>query len=357
MMIFFDTHPLPDGQNKGLTSLSQANSWKRQVTFDNDFFPDVFMATWDNNTKPQIWQYQAPNVVTQVPEASFLSVASFSRDLPGRAMEAAVPWDIVFLGRTHREFREGYPDTVTTLPLGVTRIRIAAWITTGADGLGGPDSAPDNLGGHQVDSGIPVVLDNYIVVTVDSTNAAGDPASPDGVPDFGVQVRIPTAELCNDQPPDCDPAAAYRDYVKTFFFFPPPLRGQTLEIDRLEFLNADGTPGPRAIAPELGDVTYFQFTVTPVVTDSVLLAARRLDFTAELYDLHGDRVRTIYQSQPFDLGDLYTASGGLSPTILARNRIDGRDDKGALLEAGIYLLRVVLEPGADDAKRAVVVVR
>ena len=173
-MIFFDSLPLPDGQNAGWKSFSSIEGgWRRAVSFGNGFNPELFLATWDNNTVPQLWTYTGPNQDQQVANGSFPTAATFSRDLPDRAMEAAIPWDTFFLGQGHREFDAAYGDTVYVLPEGVTEIRFAAWITTGADGLGGPDTAPDNISGTQVDSAVPVVLDNYVRIPIDRVDAQG----------------------------------------------------------------------------------------------------------------------------------------------------------------------------------------
>jgi len=343
-MIFFDTLPSPDGQNAGWTDFSSmVGGWKRAVSFPETLdaakgtvlAPDLFLATWDNNTTPQIWQYTGPNQDSQVPEGSFATVATFSRDLSGRAMEAAIPWNVFFLGKGTREFDPAYGDTVYHLPPGVHDFKLVAWITTGSDGLGGPDAAPDNLSGMQVDSAVPVVLDNFARVVVDSINAQGQPI-PDGVPDFGVQVRRPTT-------PDMT-MEEYQQIADAFFFFPPPVRGQALELTDLKVT-------PRAIAPRLGDQASFSFRLKPPITDERLRQARNLTVTAELYNMNGERVRTIYRERQFKIEAL---EGALPPP---QNVIDGRDSHGRVLDGGIYILRVVLEPGQDEVRQALAVVR
>jgi hypothetical protein len=335
-MIFFDTLPSPDGQNEGWeTFSSMEGGWRRAVSFDNGLRPEVFLATWDGNTTPQLWTYTGLNRDTQVPEGSFATVATFSRDLAGRCMEAAIPWDTFFLQKGTREFVAAYGDTVYRLPEGVREIKLVAWITTGADGLGGPDSAPDNLSGMQVDSAVPVLLDNFVRITVDSLDANGDPG-PDGIPDFGAPVRIPTTPAMTDE--------EYRAVAQASFFLPPPIRGTALEMQGLEIT-------PKAIAPEMGDQARFRFGVTPRIEDPNLREARRLNFTAELYDVNGKRVKTIYRDEPFTLDELEAAEPP------ERNTIDGRGEDGQMLSGGVYLLRVVLEPGQDQVVEGMVVVR
>ncbi len=335
-MIFFDTLPSPDGQNEGWESFSSMEGgWRRAVSFDNGLAPEVFLATWDGNTTPQLWTYTGPNRDTQVPEGSFATVATFSRDLEGRAMEAAIPWSDFFLNQGTREYVSAYGDTVYRLPEGVTEIKLVAWVTTGADGLGGPDSAPDNLSGHQVDSAVPVVLDNFIRIVVDSLDAQGNPGA-DGIPDFDAPVRYPTTPgMTEDE---------YKAVARDFFFLPPPIRGTALELSNLEIM-------PKAIAPEMEDVAHFRFDVSPRIEDPNLREARRLNFTAELYDVNGRRVRTIYREEPFTLDELEAADPP------ERNLLDGRDESGRMLEGGVYLLRVVLEPLQDQVVEGMVVVR
>ncbi|NNF07852.1 MAG: hypothetical protein HKN21_13900 [Candidatus Eisenbacteria bacterium] len=334
-MVFFDTVPLADGQNPGLTSLSQVNSWRRAVSFDNGIFPDLFAATWDGNTTPQLWTYTGPNQVAQIPQGSFPTVASFSGDLPRRSMEAAIPWDVFFLGQGVREFDPAYGDTIYRMPDPDFEVRIVSWITAGADGTGGPDSAPDNLSGHQVDGSIPVVLDNYVRLRMDRFDANGDP-NPDGVPDFGQPVRTPTRPDMSEE--------EYRAVVDDFFFLAPPIRGTALEIKdiRLE---------PRAFAPDLGEDLEFLFTITPEIQDELLREVRRIDFTAEVFDLNGRKVRTLYDEAEFTIASLDGS------TFLPVNRFDGRDDEGRILEGGVYLLRLILEPDQDQTQEALVVVR
>jgi hypothetical protein len=335
MMIFFDTLPLPDGQAPGWTSFSSIEGgWRRAVSFDNGFNPEVFLASWDGNTVPQLWTYTGPNRDSQVATGSFPTAATFSRDLPDRAMEAAIPWDTVFLGKGTWEYSADYGDSVYVMPTDVTEIRLAAWVTTGGDGGGGPDTAPDNISGTQVDSAVPVVLDNFVRIPLDRVNASGG-GSPDHVPDFDVPVRVPSTQQTPDE---------YAAYVKDYFFVPPPVRGQALQIDQF-------VASPKAIAPELGDVLHFRFTVAPPITDENLRRTRRIPFTVRVFDMNGERVRTIYDSFAFTPADLE------NPDPPAANVFDGRDDRGNMLKAGVYVLQVVLEPGLDQSRRGIAVVR
>jgi hypothetical protein len=249
-------------------------------------------------------------------------------------MEAAIPWDTVFLGKGTWEYSAEYGDSVYVLPPDVTEIRLAAWVTTGGDGGGGPDTAPDNISGTQVDSAVPVVLDNFVRIPLDRVDGSGQPNA-DQVPDFGVPVRVPSTQQTPEE---------YDAYVAEYFFVPPPVRGQALQIDQF-------TAAPKAIAPELGDVLRFRFTVTPRITDENLRRTRRIKFTARVFDMNGARVRTIYDSYAFTPAELE------APDPHAANVFDGLDDDNRPLKAGIYVLQIVLEPDQDQARRGIAVVR
>ncbi len=67
--------------------------------------------------------------------------------------------------------------------------------------------------------------------------------------------------------------------------------------------------------------------------------------------MNGERVRTIYDSYAFTPAELE------DPDPPTANVFDGRDDHGRPLKAGIYVLQVVLEPGQDQSRRGIAVVR
>ena len=335
IMVFFDTVPGALGNQPGLTGLVDVNAWRRNVTFDNGIFPDAFLATWDDNTTPQLWTYSGVNQVTQVPTTAFQTVATFSNQASGRAAEAAIPWDLIFLGQGERRFLPEYGDSVYVMPERGGELKLVAWITAGGDGTGGPDSAPDNLGGHQVDGSIQVVLDNFIRVQLDTLNAAGEPV-PDGVPDFGVPVRKPTLPETTEE--------EYRAIQEAFFFFPPPVLGQAVEVTSLEV-------NPRLFAPELGEGAMFRFRIQPPLLDPDLAAARAFRFSSRLYDLRGRKVRTFYTDREFTVSELEQPDPPLG------NLVDGRDDDGNLLPGGTYVLVVVMEPLQSQERATVTIVR
>jgi hypothetical protein len=70
--------------------------------------------------------------------------------------------------------------------------------------------------------------------------------------------------------------------------------------------------------------------------------------TAEIFNVAGDRVRTLYTENVRSAAD---------PVNDVMDRWDGRDDRGRIVGAGVYLLRLVLEPESQRTIRALSVVR
>ncbi|MBI5835938.1 MAG: hypothetical protein HZB25_01715 [Candidatus Eisenbacteria bacterium] len=330
MIVFFDTGRAYPGVNdeqgrpfQGLSRMTGLNTWRRNFVFDNGFRPDLFLATWDGNTTPQLVSILGPNQAlaespaTATTAGAFRSAASFSGTLPGRSMVFAIPW-WKFLGYPdstglERRVDPQRGDTVTVLPAGIDTLRYAAVITAGPDGTGGPDAAPDNLGGLQVDSGVQETIDNFAYLEVDSAgNAAGQPAPPD----FGVNVRS-----------------------RVRFLVQPPVAPIRFRIEKLLVTRPSFAPGR-------GQVTHFAFDVSPKLTLEQA-GSRSLVLSASVYNMRGDKVRDLYTSQGRKVNETSTAA----------DTWDGRDDGGALVPGGIYLVRVVLEPELARVVAPVVVVR
>ena len=77
-------------------------------------------------------------------------------------------------------------------------------------------------------------------------------------------------------------------------------------------------------------------------------ASEAVDLTAEIFDLRGEKVRTLYS------GQRRVAS---APGVPELDCWDGRDERGGLVPGGVYILRLVIEPDADRVTRAFTVVR
>lgn len=311
----------------GLSDMTQLNSWRRNFVFQNGLRPDFFVATWDGNKTPRLLSARGANqVVDEVPASSttgqtgqFLSAATFQGTQAGRSMEFAAPWWRV-LGYTsadglERRYVPALDDTVTVLPAGVRYLRIVGVVTGGGDGTGGPDSAPDNLTGHEVDGGIQVTLDNYAILDIDKVDATGA-EGPDGLPDFGVEPKTRTTFLVRP------PVVALRFKIID------------LKLDRPSF------------APEKGQQTHWTFDLTPKLPAGEA-ALRNFVVSSDVYDMRGNRVRRVYDSdrRPTD----HTES--------AIDAWDGRDDNGDVVPGGVYLVRLVLEPDQQRVVKPVAVVR
>jgi hypothetical protein len=177
MILFLD---LFDG--RGLADLFSLNSWRRNVAFPSDFAPDVFSGTWDGNTAPRLLIHLSGSQVSDnLPGALFAASATFFHDEAGRAMELRIPWTTLFSAIPEALVRDTViaGDTLSVLPVGLT-LRVAGMVSAGADGSGGPDSAPNNTGGHSPDYLALVFLDNFasLVVDEDGDGFADDGASP-----------------------------------------------------------------------------------------------------------------------------------------------------------------------------------
>ena len=319
MILFIDSV-----QGQGLARMDSLNSWRRNFFFDTDsaagFTPDLFVATWDNAQEPPhliTWvsaQTVLDNVIGAQPPNAFTAATTFASDNSGRAMEASIPWTTVFRGHA--------------FPRGA-KIRICGAITGGGDGTGCPDAAPDNGQGLSSDAGTKAVIDNYAIIDLDRNadiqgGAVPGPAVPggDGVPDFGVEP-----------------------ISRVSFRFPPPIFPKSFCVKDILFDRP-------ALLPDRGEQIHFNVRLEPEPDPRDLNnGARKITMSAYVYDLRGREVRTLYESQ----GRPVLAPGG--PAYAAYDVWDGRDRNGAIVPPGIYIVRIITEPGVCRALRAFAVVR
>jgi hypothetical protein len=342
MIIFLDTVP-----DRGMSDMSGLNSWRRNFKFDknarfagDEFAPDIFGATWDTNTSPHFLTMMGTNQVDDhLVGSEFKAVATFDQGNTGRSMEYAIPWRNVFAGIAGVGTRDtvvnigGVVDTLHRMPIGVHKIKLTAVVTGGGDGTGGPDSAPDNLTGHTSDSNAQVLIDNYAILDLDENNDLGGPnAGSDGIPDWGVS---PISRIS--------------------FRYPPPIRS-------VRFSLADLTTDRPAFAPDRGESMNFHFKLSPPLNpDDALDRVRTVALSANLFDVTGHWVRNLFLNNERAPGDrlpsLLAINADQTLTDNGYSHWDGRDASGRVVPAGIYILRVVMEPNLDRAVRAVVVVR
>lgn len=323
VMLFFDVtrHNRTDF-GPGLPDMVNVNSWRRNLSFANGFAPDLFLATWDGNQTPQAWVYLNRRTVTQVSASSFSTAASFSGNAEGRAMEAAIPWRIV-LQSDSTVVSTAYNDTVPLIPAGFDTLRLLACITAGGDGTGSPDSAPDNFSGHQVDGNAAATLDNFVILPLDRLDANGQEV-PDRVPDMPGAGQTFSIDI-----------QAARTYLER-----PPVRALAFSLADIAIANGVVVPGRER---------RLEFRIRLNQRVGIQDIGRSVSLTSEVYDLHGVRRRVLFQGRRTNA----LALQELQPI----ETWDGRDDRGQIVEGGIYVLRIVLEPNQDQVRRSFTVVR
>ncbi len=167
--------------DRGITTMTTLNSWRRNVSFSPEFGPDLFLGTWDANLAPRLIVQLAGNQVSDnMPGPLFSAAASFDQGATGRAMEARIPWTTVFAGATRDTLLDegGLPVPATLVPARA-EVHLAAMVVAGWDGSSGPDVAPNNSTGLSSDAGALAVIDNFAIVPLDLDG--------DALPDMGVE--------------------------------------------------------------------------------------------------------------------------------------------------------------------------
>ncbi len=324
-------------QDAGMFSMFGLNSWRRGFGFTGNFTPDLIGATWDNNLSPHlVLSHPTPGNFNNVDDLQagngFRGASTFSGNLRGRAMEFAIPWNTVMLGPSggigspRAAIAPG--DSVSLVPPGAL-LRIAAAVTGGQDGTGGPDSAPDKTGCHVSDGNQSVTIDNFAIIPLDLQDDTGfGNGSPDGVPDWGI---APSERV-------------------TFRFQPPirckPIESQELDVDRPAF------------SPDRGEQATFKFDfklrLDPTDPADQL---RTMKAAATVHNLRGDKVRDLYfLSERLALDQRDPCLTGTSTECV--DVWDGRDNLGRVVPPGVYVLRVILlEPFNSRLTRPIVVAR
>ena len=209
---------------------------------------------------------------------------------PG-AFEAAVPWTV--LGRYQPA------GGTVQLPEPGAKLWLIA-VVTGGPGSGAGDAAPDPMVSLPADSTLTAVLDNAVVIPLDSDR--------DGSLDLGVSPR--EIAFCSGQPGESRtsiPAVQLRLAEKIF----APGQGEELEF-----------------YPELDRGTG--------VASACL--------TARVYTASGEPVRVIYE----DIIRKFDPSG---PPVW--DTWDGRDSSGQLVPGGIYILTLSAGPAGGAVSRTV----
>jgi hypothetical protein len=130
------------------------------------------------------------------------------------------------------------------------------------------------------------------------------------------------------------------------FRYSPPITAVRFSIGDLQLDRP-------AFKPDHGEGVRFHVRLDPPLDpDEPIDQARRATFTANVYDASGRFVTNLFVNKNVSAlqSDQELNDSGLA-------RWDGRDASGRIVEPGIYILRVVIEPNLDRATRALVVVR
>ena len=213
------------------------------------------------------------------------------------ALEIAIPWQ--HLGTFDPAA------SATRVPNPGQTVAVMAAITAG-DGGGAGDGGPDPTVTLENDSTRVAVLNNNVRVPLD--------ADEDGTLDLGISPRA-EATYASAGDPQTDQVL--------------PL---TLLLDR------------KVIAPDNGEVARFRVALDPPAYDNPVYV------TARVFSTTGQLLRTILQSEPLALW-----------TGPVWEEWDGRDDSGAVVPGGIYILAVTGAAAptapASPVKASVAVIR
>lgn len=211
----------------GIQNMLDLNTWKRAFKFYGTN-PDFFLATWDTNSNPKFFKMREGFSVT-ADEVTIRDSATFNTGNLSGGMEGAIPWELLYYDSLH---------TIQAYP----KIKMLAVITTGADNLGGPDVAPDNLGGMPSDGKSIAVLDNYAEITIDGNG--------DGLPDIGVSPKDSLS-----------------------FFKTPPFEAIPLDVNKVIF------PDGKVFAPSKEETITFKLETNRIST-----------FNVEIYNVTGKHI-------------------------------------------------------------------
>ncbi len=277
IMFFLDTDPAG-----GVSDMSKVNAWNRKFFFFGHR-PDFFLGTWDGNTEPQFWR--VPPGASQTVEQFMGSLdthATFSQGQPGAAMEAALPWPLLFPG-----LESG------VVPVGAEIAMVAA-VVSAHDFNSGPDVAPNSTQIMPDNPGDAAFIDNFAIVRVDRDE--------DGLPDLGVLPNLREGDAISATPPMGFRLTPSNNFIELTF--------SKLDVE------------PRAISPNGdGNADEVEFDIA-FNADGLL--------NLDIYDSLGRRVRRLLvEKDPTDpLAVQWPVTW------------DGKDADGRVVDAGIYLARV-----------------
>ncbi len=315
---------LLDHRDGGLDDMGSLEDWRRAVRFGPALRPDAFLAVRDGQRLPELWLVAAQEALQRVASDEYQAAASFAVGAPSGALEAAIPWSLLFpdavLAVNPDSLAPAAPMFVLPQDVAVRGLRLAALVAHASEGNSGADAAPDPTEKLPLDPATPLRLDRAARVDW------GDGGTPAFVR-FGFAVQE-QRELRFD--PAFTSASATADF----------------EIELTTFRAGDAAQrSTRLVVPDRDEAVQFELRVRGTLPGVLYL-------TSSIWSLHGERI--------VELGRDLPCTG--SPCIIAASasQWDGRDAAGNVVRGGTYVLRVTAgtAPGTQAARvqRALAVV-
>lgn len=320
---------LLDFQPGGLTTMSDLLHWRRALRFGPELRPDAFLAVRDAERLPELWLVEGTEGLRRIAPEDYEARASFDADAPGRGLEAAIPWGVLFPGAPSGVDPEpGAPaQPVFVLPEASSQngLRIAAVVVDAEDGFSGPDVAPDNTAGMPLDPRQPADVDRVARVAWDEVSVG-----PQHFVDFGAAVETQASARFLPEAPRAPEPGLRLEEVRTYA----------------------GGRASRLLLADAGLDLQFSFRAASP-GPSVLYVS------ASVYSMRGERVKDLYRDRARAPASLPPPFGTYGDPAL--DRWDGLDETGRPVPGGIYVLRISAgtSPGAATTRvqRAITVVR
>ena len=325
LLVFLDTVP------GGLADMTALSDWRRRLAFGPGMRPDAFVAVTDRERAAALFVVDGEAGVVPIAPEEVRAVATFEAEAPGRGLEIAIPWRLLFPGAAAAlNPASGAPaEPMFVLPARAhAELRLAAVVVPAGDGFGATDVAPDPSRPPSLDPRARVVVDRAVHVLWDA-----DPPTAPRFVDFGAAVQ--TQGVPRIVPPLVPVAAG--DVV----------------LDAIDTLDAEHPGAPaRLLVADAGRDLEFVLRFREPEPSAVYVTARVLS-------AHGKRVRDLYHNEARQPAAVPAPFGAFSDPL--KDRWDGRDDAGMPVPGGTYVLHVLAGPQADvvtsQQRQAIAVVR
>jgi len=322
---------LLDTRAGGLENMLALRDWRRAIRFSEAFKPDFLLTVRDRDRSPELWRVQGVQSLEAIDPDRFQASASFQVDAAGAALEAAIPWSILFPEAPLRvnpdSLAPAEPMFVLPADAGVQGLRLQAVVVHASDALGAADVAPDASNPLPLSDRDAVRLDR--AAHIDWRGASAGPFVA-----FGAAVQTQTT------PRFVPDSTGTRRAPLTFRLF--------------ETYDLQGTLNQptRLLLADAGHEVGFVFDFEDATLEQVYVSA-------VIFSMRGEPMQVLYENS------LRRTAVGMAPWGRFSNpdedRWNGEGRRGTSVDAGMYLLRVTagLTPGAVSARqqRTLVVVR